>query len=146
MGLGGALNDYPCGLMGSSSQWLEQEEVQDALHVKNLKSNFKYTWGPTEYSGDLRPLYKELAKKYRLLIYSGDVDGCVPFVGTEEWTRELGFNVKTPWQPWSAAHMAQKSLQRAGYFIEYDTGNNHPFIFATVQGAGHMVPTYKPNF
>jgi hypothetical protein len=27
-------------------------------------------------SGDLRPLYKRLAQKYRMLIYSGDVDAC----------------------------------------------------------------------
>ena len=29
---------------------------------------------------DLRPLYKTLALKYRVAIYSGDVDGCVPYV------------------------------------------------------------------
>ena len=30
----------------------------------------KYNWGPFNVSGDLRPLYKELASKYRMLIYS----------------------------------------------------------------------------
>ena len=28
------------------------------------------------------------------------------------------------------------------YVVDYDTSTN--FKFATVQGAGHMVPTYKP--
>ena len=43
-------------------------------------------------------LYKTLASKYRLLIYSGDSDGCVPFVGTEEWTSGLGFAQTEPWR------------------------------------------------
>ena len=34
--------------------------------------------------------------------------------------------------------------QRAGYAIEYDTHTN--FKFVTIQGSGHMVPTYKPDF
>jgi len=34
----------------------------------------------------MHPLYGTLAKKYRLLIFSGDSDGCVPFTGSAEWT------------------------------------------------------------
>ena len=44
-----------------------------------------YTWGPSDFSGDLRPLYAELIQKYRMMIYSGDTDACVPFWGTSEW-------------------------------------------------------------
>jgi hypothetical protein len=35
-------------------------------------------------AGDLLPLYARLIKKYRMLIYSGDVDACIPYWGTEE--------------------------------------------------------------
>ena len=42
------------------------------------------------------------ALRYRLVIYSGDVDGCVPYVGTEEWTSGLGFPVIEEWRAWSA--------------------------------------------
>lgn len=35
-------------------------------------------YGPRDRD-DLRPLYKVLAQKYRLVIYSGDADGCVPY-------------------------------------------------------------------
>ena len=36
-----------------------------------------------EISGDLRPLYAKLIPKYRMLIYSGDTDGCVPCVHSQ---------------------------------------------------------------
>ena len=39
--------------------------------------------GPMEISGDLRPLYAKLIPKYRMLIYSGDTDGCVPCVHSQ---------------------------------------------------------------
>lgn len=43
-------------------------------------NKLNYTRGP---AGDLRPLYKVLATKYRILIFSGDADACVPFTGYE---------------------------------------------------------------
>ena len=36
-------------------------------------------------------------------------------------------------------------MQRAGYVIDYDSGSTG-FKFVTIQGAGHLVPTYKPHF
>ena len=94
--------------------------------------------------GDLRPLYKQLATKYRMWIYSGDTDACVPYWGTEEWTRELGFDVRHDWHPWKSPIATGGVPQRAGYVVDYNTSTN--FKFVTVSGAGHMVPTYKPKF
>ena len=142
--LSGALNDYACGGGNAAGKWLGQDDVAAALHVKTGTKGMKYNWGPYKVSGDLRPLYKELAQKYRMLIYSGDVDACVPYWGTEEWTRELGFKVKTDWHPWMAEHLNRPGMLRAGYAIEYDTPAQFQFI--TVQGAGHLVPTFKPHF
>merc|ERR1712113_389162 len=73
--------------------------VQKAWHVVAHGDSGKmvYTRAP---AGDLRPLYAKLAEKYRLLIYSGDADGCVPHTGTEEWTYDLGFDIAEPWRPW----------------------------------------------
>ena len=78
-----------------------------------------------------------------MLTCSGDTDACVPTCGTEEWVRELGFGVAEPWRPWLSPLTCGGPMQRAGYAISYDTNN---FTFATVQGAGHMIPTYKPYF
>ena len=65
----GALNDYSCGRNRVSAEWLSLPEVQEALHVKGGTVGMKYNWGPYNVSGDLRPLYKQLAEKYRMWIY-----------------------------------------------------------------------------
>ena len=140
----GALNDYSCGRNRVSAEWLSLPEVQEALHVKGGTVGMKYNWGPYNVSGDLRPLYKQLAEKYRMWIYSGDTDACVPYWGTEEWTRELGFSIRKDWHPWKAPIEKGGVAQRAGYVVDYDTPTNFKFI--TVTGAGHMIPTYKPSF
>lgn len=48
----------------------------EALHVKAGKGGMRYKKGPMSFSGNLLPLYSELMKKYRMLIYSGDTDAC----------------------------------------------------------------------
>lgn len=58
--------------------------------------------------------------------------------------RELGFAIRTPWHPWRSPLKEGGKDRRAGYAIEYDTPTN--FSLVTVQGAGHMVPTFKPRF
>ena len=93
-----------------------------------------YNWGPSAFSGDLRPLYKDLAASYRLLIYSGDTDGCVPTWGTDEWVRELGFGERRGWHAWESPLAYGAPSQRAGYAIEYETALD--FSFVTVQVGG----------
>jgi carboxypeptidase C (cathepsin A) len=141
----GALNDYPCGGAKAMDIWLSRTDVIDALHVKANTTGMRY--GPRN-RGDLRPLYKTLAEKYRLLIYSGDVDGCVPFIGTQEWTEGLGFEVKESWRPWNSGTTNDPSANiTAGYVTSYSADSvtaKHTFHFATVKGAGHMVPEFKP--
>lgn len=140
--LGGAVNDYACGGQNKAEQWLNQVEVAKALHVNPNTKGMRYEKGPMEISGDLRPLYKRLIQKYRMLIYSGDTDGCVPEWGTEEWVRDLGFEVKKGWRSWSSQHEDGQTV-RAGYAIDYAVND---FKLVTVQGAGHMIPTFKPHF
>lgn len=43
------------------------------------------------------------ALKYRLWIYNGQEDGCIPYTGAEEWTSHQGFPVATAWHPWFGA-------------------------------------------
>ena len=70
------------------------------------------------------------------MLFSGDVDECVPYNGAEQWTRGFGYEEAEHWRPWMT------DGQVAGYATVYDTPRN--FTWATVRGAGHMAPMYQP--
>jgi len=140
-GIIGAPDDYPCGMEKLAVKWLNLPEVRRALHVP--QESFYgapvglYPAGKWDYHGNrdhLLDVYPTLIGAYRTLIYNGDFDGCVPYLGMEGWTRSLGFSVKSSWKPWTF------NGQVAGYVTVYD---HNDFTTATVKGAGHMVPTYK---
>jgi len=119
--------------------WLNLPLVQKALHVDSANVSSWQICGGADYVktlGDARPAYKGIIDNgYTVLIYSGDVDSCVPYVGTEVWTRELGYKEVTPWAPWTVQE------QVMGYVTYYDKS----FTYLTVKGAGHMVPQYQPE-
>ena len=50
------------------SAWLSHPDVQSALHVSAHSDNSMRYHSTVD---DLRPVYKRLAQKYRMLIYSG---------------------------------------------------------------------------
>ena len=64
---------------------------------------------------------------------------CVPHTGSEAWTAWLGREhlggTARGWAPWLTA-----DRQVAGYAVHYRGG----LVYATVRGAGHMVPESKP--
>ena len=122
--------------------YLNNAQVQQALHVTaaNVTAwsvcNFAVNAGYDRSNPNLLPLYPTLIKNYRVLVYSGDTDGCVPETGSERWTYGLGIPVKDAWRPWMSSND-----QVNGYVQTYDAND---FTFATVKGAGHMVPQYQP--
>ena len=118
-GVGGALNDYPCGGDEAASKWLGLDSVAEALHVNTNTKGQVYNKGPDDFSGNLLPLYASLMKKYRMLIYSGDTDACVPTWGTVDWIDSLNLTVTKEWTPWEAEHLDTTAKQRAGYTKEY---------------------------
>jgi len=134
----------PCTDAYKGTIWLNLPEVKSALHVRQ-----DITWGLcsldinsnyTSNAGSMLPIYQELMKyDLNILIYSGDVDGAVPFVGTDAWTSSLfsASDINTYWAPWSVQDAA--GPQVGGFKTEY-TG----LTFITIRGAGHMVPQYQP--
>ncbi|GKC59852.1 calmodulin-like protein 3 [Tanacetum coccineum] len=67
------------------------------------------------------PYHKNLtARGYRALIFSGDHDMCVPFTGSEAWTRSLGYKVIDEWRHWLV------DGQVSGFTQGYD--NNLTFL------------------
>jgi len=122
-----------------ASAYLNQAAVRTAIHVAN--SSVVPEWvicagiNYTPNIPSLLPLYPTLIKNYRTLIYSGDVDACVPYYGTEQWTESLGIPLKQGWRAWMV------DQQVAGYVTTYDLNG---FAFLTIKGAGHMVPEFAP--
>ncbi|KAJ7955103.1 Carboxypeptidase [Quillaja saponaria] len=122
--------------------WLNNEKVRKAIHAQPEKVS-----GPWELctnrityshdSGSMIPYHKNLTLQgYRVLIFSGDHDMCVPYTGSEAWTQSLGYKIVDEWRPWLT-----NDNQVAGYMQGYK--NNLTFL--TIKGAGHTVPEYKPR-
>ncbi|OEL18954.1 Serine carboxypeptidase 1 [Dichanthelium oligosanthes] len=128
--------------------WLEDEALTFFSFWNNFNPNAyqKSLIGPWElytaridYTHDTRTMqsyHKKFTRMgYRVLVYSGDHDLCVPFTGTEAWVKSIGYKVVDRWRPWYFGE------QVAGYTQGYD----HNLTFLTIKGPGHAVPEYKPK-
>jgi len=105
-------------------------------------------------------VYEKAAKSgKRVLVYEGDSDACglqtapiedvwVPFFGngTGEWTpfgrleNTLGLEMTQTWRPFGVAPEGRKV--QAGYVMGW---NDNQFRFASLRGAGHLAPLYRPS-
>jgi carboxypeptidase C (cathepsin A) len=81
-----------------------------------------------------------MAEKYRILIYSGNADACVPTPGSEQWTSGLGFNEIDAWRPWTGP--INGADQAGGFATTYQPNN---FSFVTLTLSGHMAPQFVPE-
>merc|ERR1712086_1183889 len=72
--------------LGDIGTWIQRSDVKKALHLDGIRagaSQLSYSSsGPASIT-----LYPELVKKIHVMIYNGDSDPCVPFIGNEEWKR-----------------------------------------------------------
>ncbi|XP_031273265.1 serine carboxypeptidase-like 17 [Pistacia vera] len=94
-------------------------------YIKDIPSSLNY--------------HRNLIKRgYRVLIYSGDLDLAIPYVGTETWIKSLNLTIDSGWQPWSVEG------QVAGYWMRY-IESIYSLTYATVKGGGHTAPEYKPK-
>ncbi|KAI4298586.1 hypothetical protein L6164_032126 [Bauhinia variegata] len=123
--------------------WANDKGVQDALRVQNgtveewvrCNNSLSYTYNVNSSVAYHQNLTKST---YRALIYSGDQDLLVPYVGTLQWIRSLNLSVANVWQPWFL------DGQVAGYTVEY-AERLYELTYATVKGAGTTAPEYKPK-
>ncbi|RAW29107.1 hypothetical protein PC110_g14528 [Phytophthora cactorum] len=125
--------------------YLNLPEVQDAIHVTESMGGKHVQWkGCSDPVGDLYtsspsslPKYHNiLGRNLTALIYSGDADSVVNFIGTERWIGGQGLKLRIT-QKWRAWFGPDKQL--AGYVQKYEG-----LTFKTVKGAGHMVPAVRP--
>ncbi|VAH75488.1 unnamed protein product [Triticum turgidum subsp. durum] len=92
---------WPLGLPSDelATIWLDDEDVRAAIHAKakSLIGSWELNTARIDYTHDTGSMVeyhkKFTAMGYRVLIYSGDHDLCIPFTGTEAWVRSLGYRV-----------------------------------------------------
>ncbi|XP_021301037.1 serine carboxypeptidase-like 20 [Herrania umbratica] len=131
----------PCTDDEIATKWLNDAAVRKAIHAEEetvigtwqlCTDNILYDHD----AGSMIKYHKNLTSAgYRALIFSGDHDMCVPFTGSQAWTRSIGYEIVDEWRPWTSHG------QVAGYLQGYE--NNLTFL--TIKGAGHTVPEYKPR-
>eukprot|EP00499_Haloplacidia_sp_CaronLabIsolate_P007885 CAMPEP_0196780386 /NCGR_PEP_ID=MMETSP1104-20130614/7771_1 /TAXON_ID=33652 /ORGANISM="Cafeteria sp., Strain Caron Lab Isolate" /LENGTH=479 /DNA_ID=CAMNT_0042150585 /DNA_START=9 /DNA_END=1448 /DNA_ORIENTATION=+ len=123
---------------GAPATYLDRADVRKAIHYREGTVSSWSECSDINYSStipSLLPTYPNLIENIRVLIYSGDVDACVPYYGTEQWVYSLNRTITKEWHPWD------QNGQVAGYAVEFEDN----FKYITVLGAGHMVPQFKPE-
>ncbi|KAK9128776.1 hypothetical protein Syun_017573 [Stephania yunnanensis] len=121
--------------------YMNTPAVQEALHANVTRLN--YTWDScsvilnawADSPNTIIPLLQEFIKnKIRVWVFSGDTDGRVPVTSTRYSLNKMKLPIKSRFRPW------YNKEEVGGYTIDYEG-----LTFATVRGAGHMVPSYQPS-
>ncbi|CAL5428240.1 unnamed protein product [Camellia sinensis] len=112
-----------------SHLWVNNDRVREALHIRKgstqewIRCNYGLPY--TKSILDSFQYHVNLSTKgYRSLIYSGDHDIEVPFLGTQAWIRALNYSIVDEWRSWWVQG------QVAGYTRTY----SNRMTFATVKG------------
>ncbi|GAB2219357.1 hypothetical protein Drorol1_Dr00006992 [Drosera rotundifolia] len=125
-----------------SSRWANDKVVQAALQVRERTVEKWLRCNETlSYKNDVKTAinyHQNFTKmQVRALVYSGDQDLVIPYVSTLSWIKSLNIPVIYGWRPWFL------NGQVAGYTTGY-ANNHYHLVYATVKGAGHTAPEYKP--
>jgi len=121
--------------MGKPAEtYLNRQDIREKLHIPSNAPAFEMCSSTLKYNQSFIGsiwVYEKLKGKLRMLKYSGNFDGAVPTLGTMRWIKALNWTVVENFRPYYV-----NDKQVAGY-VEVRDGN---FTFATVHGAGHLVP------
>lgn len=122
-----------------SNHWADDDQVRDALNIRKGTIRKWERCATLQYEKTVMnsiPYHVNLSRKgYRSLIYSGDHDKVVTFLSTQVWIKSLNYSIVDDWRSWIVDN------QVAGYTRSY----SNQMTFATVKGAGHTAPEYKPR-
>jgi len=137
--------DYiPC-VEDYMSNYLQRPDVQLAIHIspdspsswQMCNGQINQGWNQTDFNAPMMPIYEFLVNNanLKIMIYSGDDDSMCATFGTQLFIWNMGWGIKHPWSSWRI------NGQVAGYYNKF-----FGFTFVTVHGAGHMVPSTRPEF
>jgi len=135
--------------MGSNfaSDYLNRDDVRKAIHVVgnvtwiDCSDKVAERYLPSSRRASMVPIYRELVENgtLRIMIYSGTDDSICPLQGLQKWIWDQGYNVTEKWVPYVV------SGQTGGFTSKFTAANGAGYRVTTVHGAGHMVPTTKPE-
>ena len=142
----------PCSQAWAAS-YLDRDDVRKAIHVNadvpkqwELCSNaVNQHFNMTDVNAPMMPVWEEVMKvspaNFKIMVYSGDDDSVCATLGTQQWMWKMNMQEKPGeiWQPWKFNNVADDG-QVAGFVSKFQEGMS----FATVHGAGHMVPQTRP--
>ena len=147
-----AYDDYnPC-VENYLLDYLNRDDVKSMIHAKD-----DVEWGSCsdivdyeekDMERDTAPLYNYLIDGgfgLNILVYSGDDDSVCALTGTNSWIWTLGYDVQVGeyWNDWQTDLGDGNGKQTSGYYTKFAPETK--LTFATVHGAGHEVPTYRPK-
>lgn len=129
----------PCIDSDGGSTYLNRDDVKAALHVSESPLTWALCSSVLQYHStfgqdSMIPIYQALRGRYRMLVYNGDTDGCVNFMGSQDCVAAVGsplLDEKDDWRAWHYTDAA--GPQVAGFVTEYRDN----LAFLTVRGAGH---------
>nr|XP_051217573.1 serine carboxypeptidase-like 7 isoform X2 [Lolium perenne] len=138
------ISHFPSSVEGDtlelSNIWANDERVRKSLGVrKGTKGEWITCDHGIPFTRDIMStieIHLRLRREgYPALIFSGDHDSGVSFVGTQAWIRSLNLSITDDWRPWYV------DGQVAGFTRSFSSN----LTYATVKGAGHTTPEYKPK-
>ena len=128
--------------MTSPVNYFTRSDVIQALNIPTAHPGWEECTDRINYSmfqNGTQWIWEAMRGKYRMLKFSGDIDGVVPTQGSLGWIDALNWPVTDAWRSWYVPN--PNGVDQLGGFIERRDGMD----FATINGAGHMVPQDKPE-
>ena len=138
----------PC-LDNYTKKYLNRNDVKKAIHAKKLKVKWKACSDSVKYKNhdshhSQVPIINKMLNDKDLMhldvfIISGTNDSICGTTATQEWIDTLDIKPKKIWRQYFI------NKEPSGYLSTYKADKHKTFTFATVNGAGHEVPMYKPE-
>ncbi|KAK0421993.1 hypothetical protein QR680_007305 [Steinernema hermaphroditum] len=149
---------YPCWQETAVATYFNRPEVQKAFHVEPAKlasfsdcnqaiyNKYNVTYTTTRPFFDnmmknVDQLTKISQKKFRILVYNGDVDTVCNFIGDAKFIRTLAIDHKLS----ESTRLPWFFRKKTGGFVQSYTSSSIAIDVLTVKGAGHMVPMDRPG-